>query len=118
MVVIEHVAQHQGRAFQPGHAPQGGHVRLEHEIAVALAPTGRGVTGHRLHVDVVGQQVIAAVGFFVAAVDEELDLEALADQSALHVDHADQHGVDFAGGSGALECIKAEEGLCHHVDPA
>ncbi|MNI83002.1 hypothetical protein D3C73_1397710 [compost metagenome] len=58
------------------------------------------------------------MGFFVAAVDEKLDLEALADQASLHVDHADQHGVDFAGGSGAFECIKAEEGLGHHGNPA
>ncbi|MNF73957.1 hypothetical protein D3C84_559770 [compost metagenome] len=118
MVMIEHVAQHQRRALKPGHAPQGGHVGLEHEIAVALAPAGRGVTRHRFHVDVVGQQVIAAVGFFMAAVDEKLDLEALADQASLHVDHADQYGIDFAGSRGALECIKAEEGLGHHGNPA
>jgi len=54
----------------------------------------------------------------MAAVDEKLDLESLADQSSLHVDHADQHGIDLAGGSGAFECIKAEKGLGHHVSPA
>ncbi|MNR03094.1 hypothetical protein D3C85_1189750 [compost metagenome] len=107
MVMIEHVAEHQRRAFQPGHAPQRGHVGLEHKIAIAFAPAGRGVTWHRFHIDVVGQQVVAAVGFFMAAVDEKLDLEALADQSSLHVDHADQHGIDFTAGSGALEGVKA-----------
>jgi hypothetical protein len=54
----------------------------------------------------------------MAAVDEKLDLEALADQASLHVDHADQYGIDFAGSRGALECIKAEEGLGHHGNPA
>ena len=107
VVMVEHVAQHQGRAFQPRHAAQGAHVGLEHKVAVAFAPAGGRVPGHRLHVDVVGQQVIAAVGFFVTAVDEKLDLEALAHQAPLHVDHAHQHGIDFAIGSGALECFEA-----------
>jgi hypothetical protein len=58
------------------------------------------------------------VGFFMTAVDEKLDLESLADQSPLHIDHADQHGIDLAGGRGALECFETEKRLGHHVNPA
>ncbi|MNE90548.1 hypothetical protein D3C80_1880740 [compost metagenome] len=54
----------------------------------------------------------------MAAVDKKLDLESLADQTSLHVDHADQDGIDFAGHGGTLQFIKAEEGLGHHVSPA
>ncbi|MNK80249.1 hypothetical protein D3C87_999520 [compost metagenome] len=118
MVMVEHIAQHQRRAFQPWHLAQGAHVGLEYKIAVAFAPTGRGVTWHRLHVDVVGQQVIAAVGFFMTAVDEKLDLESLAHQPSLHVDHAHQHGVDFARGGSTLELVKTEKRLGHYGNPA
>ncbi|MNN15237.1 hypothetical protein D3C81_1283380 [compost metagenome] len=118
VVMVEHVAQHQRRAFKPGHSAQGAHVRLENEVAIAFTPTGSGVTGHRFHVDVVGQQVIAAVGFLMAAVDKELYLEALADQAALHVDHAGQDRIDFAGSGGALELLEGQKRLGHHVDPA
>ena len=50
----------------------------------------------------------------MAAVDEKLDLETLADQSPLHVDHAHQDGVDFAGSGSTLEFVKTEERLGHH----
>src|SRR3546814_4962415 len=64
-----------------------------------------------LHVNVVGQQVIAAVGFFMGTVEEELDLEAFADQSALHIDQAGEHGVDLAFGRSeerrvGKECVR------------
>ena len=108
MVVIEHVAEHQGRALKPGDPAQGREVRLEHEVAVALLPVGQGVAGHRLHVDVVGQQVVAAVGLAVGLLGEVLRLEALADQAAEHVDHADQHGVDLAAGDGLLQFVEGD----------
>ena len=110
VVVVLHIAQHQGGALQPGHQAHGGEVGLEHEVAVAALPAGGGVAGHRLHVDVVGQQVVAAVGFLVGAVEEELDLEAFADQAALHVDHAGQDGVDAAGFGQLAQLGKGERG--------
>ncbi|MNT25860.1 hypothetical protein D3C72_1614040 [compost metagenome] len=115
VVVVEHVAEHQGRALQPGHAAQGTHVGFQDEIAVALVPARRGIARHRLHVDVVGQQVVATVGFLMAAVDEELGLEALANQSPLHVHHAGQHRVDLAAGNGFLEFVEAEERFAHRA---
>jgi len=110
VVMVLHIAQHQGGALQPGHQAHGGEVGLEHEVAVAALPAGGGIAGHRLHVDVVGQQVVAAVGFLVGAVEEELDLEAFADQAALHVDHAGQDGVDAAGFGQLAQLGKGERG--------
>ncbi|MNO61409.1 hypothetical protein D3C76_520560 [compost metagenome] len=112
LVVILHVAEHQRGALHPGHQAQGGQVGLEYEVAVALLPAGGGVAGHRLHVDIVGQQVIAAVGFLMGDIEEELDLEALADQPALHVDDAGEHGIDGAG-CGQLAQFAEGEGGSH-----
>ncbi len=96
MMVVDHVAEHECRRRQPGRAPQRRQVRLHDEVAVALFPVGDGVARHRLHVDVVGEQVVAAVGFLVGAVEEEIGLHALADQAALHVGEADDDRVDLA----------------------
>ena len=111
--VVQHIAQHQRGAVQPRDAAQGFQVGFEREVAIALVPARRGIAGHRFHVDVVGEQVVAAVGFVVRAVQKELGLEALADQTALHVDHAGQHRVDAAVGDGALEFGEAEG--CGHL---
>jgi len=46
----------------------------------------------------------------MGAVEEELDLEALADQAALHVDHAGQDGVDAAGFGQLAQSGKGERG--------
>ena len=108
MVMVEHVGEHQRGALEPRQAAQGRHVGLHDEIAVALLPARRRVAGHRLHVDVVGEQVVAAVRLLVRAVDEKFRLEALADEAALHVDHGDDHGVDRAGRDGFLQVIERQ----------
>ena len=108
VVMVEHVGQHQRRAFEPGQRPQRRQVGLQDEIAVALVPARRRVARHRLHVDVVGEQVVAAVRLLVGAVDEVLGLEALADQPALHVDHGDQHGIDAAGLDRGFQLVEPE----------
>ena len=40
--------------------------------------------------------------------DEEFRLEALADQPALHVDEAGEHGVDLARGDGFLQLVEGQ----------
>src|SRR3546814_15825021 len=40
--------------------------------------------------------------------DEELGLEALADEAALHVHHADKDGIDAAVGDSLLQLRKAQ----------
>ena len=97
MVMVEHVAEHERRRREPGDAPQRREVRLQDEIAVALLPACDRVARHRLHVDVVGEQVVAAVGFLIGAAEEEGGLEALADEPPLHVGEAGDHRVDLAG---------------------
>ena len=115
VMVVEHVGQHQRGAFEPRQRAQGGEVGLQDEIAVALVPARGRVARHRLHVDVVGEQIVAAVRLLVRAVDEILGLEALADEAALHVDHGDEHGVDGAGGDGLLQLVEPE--IAGHAEP-
>ena len=115
VVVVEHVGQHQRGAFEPRQLAQRGEVGLQDEIAVALVPARRRVARHRLHVDVVGEQVVAGVRLGVRAVDEILGLEALADEAALHVDHGHQHGIDGAGRDLRLQLVEPE--IAGHVEP-
>ena len=61
-VMIDHVAEHQRRAGQPGREPQRREVRRHRVVAVAGGPARRLVARHRLHLEVGGEQVVAAVG--------------------------------------------------------
>jgi hypothetical protein len=92
-VVVADVAQHQGRALQPGGAAQARRVGLDGEVAVALVPGRRLVTRHRLHLHVHGQEVVAGVGLLDHAVQEEMAGHPLAQEAALHVGKAHHHGV-------------------------
>ena len=96
MVMIENVGEHQRRALQPGNAAHCRQVGLQDEIAIAFVPARGGIAGHRLHVDVVGQQVIARMRFLVGTVDEIAGLEAFADEPPLHVHHGDDDRIDSA----------------------
>ncbi len=95
-VMVEHVAEHQRRAVEPRRPPQRREVGLHHVVAVARGPARRLVARHRLHLDVGGEQIVAAVGLLVGAFQEELRLEPLAHQPALHVDLGHHHRVDAA----------------------
>jgi hypothetical protein len=66
-VVVEDVAQHQRGPSSHGDAAQRRKVGLHDEVAVALLPAGGLVARHRLHVDVVGEQVVAAVRLVMGA---------------------------------------------------
>ena len=83
--------------------PKRGKVGLHDEVAVALLPIGGRVARHRLHVDIVGEQVVAAVRLFMGAVEEILGLEAFADEPTLHVGEADDDRVDLTGAHGILQ---------------
>ena len=87
---------------------QRGQIGLHDEVAVALFPIGDGVARHRLHVDVVGEQIVAAVGFLVGAVEEILGLEALADEASLHVGKAGHDRVDLAGADRLLQLLQCQ----------
>jgi hypothetical protein len=67
----------------------------ELEVAVAALPRADGVAVHGVHVDVDGQQVVAALGAVLEhGVEEELGVDPLALQPALHVGERDHDGVD------------------------
>ena len=95
-MVVEHVGEDQRGARNPGRPAQRREVGLHHIVAVARGPARRLVAGHRLHLEVGGEQVVAAVGLLVAALEEEFRLEALSHQPALHVDLGHHHRVDAA----------------------
>ena len=97
MVMIDQVAEHQGRALEPGNPAQGVQVRLEDEIAVAEVPVGRLVARNRLVLHVDGQQVVAAMGLLDDVGEKEVPGHPLAHEPALHVDHGHHHGIDLAG---------------------
>ena len=117
-VVVEHVAQHQRSAGQPRRAAQGRHVGLQHEVAIALLPARRLVAGHRLHLDVDAEEVVAAMRFLVAAVGEELGVEALADEAALQIDHGGHDRIDGAGLHLCLQLVKCQHAFAHGGSPS
>ena len=78
--------------------PQRGEVGDEVDVAVAEVPAGELVAGHRLHLEVGGEQVVAAVGAVGGHVlEEEVGREALAAQPAVVVGEAGDDRVDLAG---------------------
>ncbi|MCY1302811.1 hypothetical protein D9M70_524920 [compost metagenome] len=105
-VMVEHVAKHERRAFEPGNAAKCRKVRLHRIVAVALLPARRLVAGNGLHLHVGRKQIVAAMRFLPGAVDEELRVEALAHQPALHVDLAGENRIDAPGGDVFLQLIK------------
>ncbi len=96
-VVIEDIAHHHGRAFQPRHPPQGGKIRFHDIVAVPAGPARRRIAFDRVHLKVGCQQIVAAMGLVIGTVDEMLGVETLAHQPSLHVDDTGQHRVDLAG---------------------
>ena len=67
------------------------------EVAVALLPVGHLVAGHRLHLHVEGEQVVAALDPVLDdLVEEVLDLDPLAEQPPLHVGEGGDDRVDRA----------------------
>jgi len=95
----------------PRDPAQGVEVRLHLEVAVALRPGGHGVALDRVHLHVDGQQVVARLGAVPGHLVEEVGAgEALALQPALHVDQAEQDGVDLAGGDGRAQLLERQVG--------
>ena len=107
-VVVEDVAHHHGGAGEPGHAAERREVGLVDVVAVARGPACGLVALHRVHLDVGGEEVVAAVGFLVAAVHEVLRVEALAHEAALHVHDAGEHRVDLSARDGGLERVEGQ----------
>jgi hypothetical protein len=91
------VAQHQRRAFHPGGPAQRREVDAAADVAVALLPRREAVPGHRIHVHVAREQVVAGVHPVRRDLGaEELGVVALADQPPVEIGKHHQHGVDLA----------------------
>ena len=98
------VGHHQGGAREPRDQPQGGEVGRHHHVAVAGLPAGDGVAVHGVHVDIDGQQVVAAFGAVRSDVlDEQPRRHPLTGEPALHVAERDDDGVDVTGGHQRLQ---------------
>src|SRR5215211_44846 len=93
-VLPNQVAHRERRPLLPGHDPQGREVRLEDEVPVALLPGAHGVALDCVHLDVDGEQVVAALRVVLDHLVEEVGGgEALALQAALHVHHPYEDGI-------------------------
>ena len=101
------VGEQHHRALVPRHRPQRVEVGDHLEVAVAALPRGHRVAADRLHVDVDGEQVVAALGAVLERVVEEVARgQALALQPALHVRDREQHGVDRAVRDRLLQLVE------------
>jgi hypothetical protein len=98
-VVPLHVAEHERRPLEPGDPAEGGQVRPDVEVAVALLPARERIAGHGVHLHLEREQVVAPLHpvLRVHLVEEELGLETLAHQPPLHVGEGDDDRVDRTG---------------------
>jgi len=103
------VARDEGRLLQPARHAQGRHVGHHVEVAVAELPVGEGVTRHRLHLHVDGEEVIAGMAARLGdLLHEHLGVEALAHQPAVVVGEARDHGFDLARSHHCTQCFGGE----------
>jgi len=93
--IVNEVAQHQGGARKPRDAAQRSRIGLKREIAETLFPVGQLEPVERVHLDVEGEQVVAAVGALLGEVlpEEVLGRHAFADEPAEHVGEHHENGV-------------------------
>ena len=71
-------------------------------VAVAALPRRDRVAVDGVHLDVDGEQVVAALGAVLGELlDEEPGRRALADEAALHVGERDDDGVDLSPSTSA-----------------
>ena len=91
------VALHGGRVPAARGAAQRVEVEVEEHVAVAALPRGDRVAVDGVHVDVDGEQVVAALRAVLEDVVEEVvAVQPLALQATLHVGERDDDGVDVA----------------------
>ena len=117
VVMIDHVADHECGAGEPGDTPQRRHVGLEGEVSVAQFPARGLVSGHRLHLDVDAEEIVAAVRLLVPAVGEVLRMEALADEPALQIHHGGDDCVDRVRCDLPLQLLEGQHSGGHPTSP-
>ncbi|OPZ55034.1 MAG: hypothetical protein BWY91_01298 [bacterium ADurb.BinA028] len=108
------VALDRRRIVLPRGPSQRREVEVEHHVAVAGLPRADGIAINGVHLDVDGQQVVAALGAVAQdGVDEPLTVDPLALQSALHVGEGDHDGVDGPVGDLGTQLVEGELGSGH-----
>src|SRR5581483_6911037 len=115
------VAEDERRLLEPGDAAQGREVRDHPEVAVPALPVRHRVARDGVHLHVEREQVVATLDRLAVTgrLHEELGVEALPHQAALHVGEGDDHRVDAAVLDLAREVLArqhrlARPGLGHH----
>ena len=111
-----HVPEHERRPLEPRDPPQRPEVGDDVEVAVPLVPARDLVAGHRVHLHLEREQVVAALDgvlFVENLLDEELGVEPLPHQAPLHVGERDDDRVDLAGGDQLSQRVGAQ----HPGDP-
>ena len=110
------VAEHERRPLEPRDAPERGEVWDDVEVAVALLPACDLVARDRVHLHLEGEEIVAPLDrvLGVHLLDEELPVEPLAHQAALHVRERDDHRVDLARRDERPQLLPAQHGaiLC------
>ena len=90
-------AQDQRGSSLPWHKTQRGKIGPPFEIAESLFPIRQLESIQRVHLDVDGEQVVAAVrAVFRDVLQKEIARETLADESSEHIGKGDDDGVDRA----------------------
>ena len=96
--VVDDVAEHERGPVGPPGSPQGGQVGHEVDVAVPELPAGEAVAGHRFHLHVDRQEVVARMGAVADRLREEAGVEPLADEASVVVGEGDDHRLDRAVG--------------------
>jgi hypothetical protein len=114
-VLPGHVAEHECRRLEPRDPAQRREVGQQREVAVPPLPARDRVARHRIHLHLEREQVVAALDRVPGAdlVHEELAVEPLPHQPALHVGEGDDHGVDSSRLHVGPQRVEAE----HERDP-
>ena len=109
------VAEDERGRLEPRDPPQRREVRVEREVAVAALPARERVAGHGIHLHLEREQVVAALDRVARAdlLDEELAVQPLAQQPALHVGEGDDDRVDRARLHVGPQLVEAK----HEGDP-
>ena len=96
---VDEVAQHDRGLLEPGDRTQRREVGDGLHVAVALLPVGEPVTGHRSHLHVHREQVVARLDALAVddVVEEVVPGHAFAHQATLEIGKGHEHGVDVAG---------------------
>ena len=112
----EDVAEDERGRLEPRNPAQRREIRLHREVAVAALPARDLVARDRVHLHVEREQVVAAFDRVLVRhlLAEELRVEALSHEPALHVGERDDDRVDRAGLDLGLQLVERQ----HARDPS